>query len=131
MEERFLYCPRCGNLAFLAIASGIIPHCCGAQMLKLTPNTTDGSTEKHLPVVQVIGNKTLKVRIGSEPHPMSPEHNIRFVCLETDIGGVIRYLCPEQEPEVTIRYKGTPIAVYAYCNLHGLWRTDIKKIEYE
>lgn len=56
---------------------------------------------------------------------MTPEHNIRFVCLETNVGGILRYLKEDNPPEVEICFTGKPIAVYAYCNIHGLWRAEV------
>lgn len=108
-----------------AIASGVAPYCCGEEMTLLKPNTSDGNKEKHVPVVTYTSNHTLKVCIGSEPHPMTTLHNIRFVCLETSVGGVIRYLNDDDPPEVCFRFNGKPIAVYAYCNIHGLWKADV------
>ena len=108
-----------------AIASGVIPYCCGEEMTLLEPNTTDGNKEKHVPVVTYTSSHSIKINVGSEPHPMTPEHNIRFVCLETSVGGIIRYLDEDAPPEVCIRFNGKPIAVYAYCNLHGLWRAEV------
>lgn len=125
MEERFYYCDSCGNLMIAAIASGIIPHCCGSKMTLLTPNTSDGNREKHVPVITMTSSHAMKVTIGSEPHPMTPGHSIRFVCLVTDRGGIIHYLNDGAPPEVTICFNGKPKAVYAYCNIHGLWRFDI------
>lgn len=125
MEQRFFFCDTCGNLLFAAVASGAVPDCCGHEMTPLEPNTTDGSHEKHVPVVTFTSRHSLKVNIGSLPHPMTHDHNIQFVCLETTCGGVIRFLKPETPPEVCIRFNGKPIAVYAYCNLHGLWRADV------
>lgn len=131
MEERFYFCDSCGNFMIAAIASGVIPHCCGDEMTLLKANTTDGAKEKHVPVVEYTSDHSIKVKIGSEPHPMTPAHSIRFICLETTVGGVIRYLNEDQAPEVCIRFNGKPIAVYAYCNLHGLWRVDVPEREVE
>lgn len=125
MEERFYYCESCGNLAFLALASGVTPYCCGIEMKKLVANTTDANSEKHVPVVEYIDKNTIKVKVGSLAHPMTETHGIRFVCLETDKGGVIRYLSNDEPPETCFRFLGKPIAVYAFCNLHGLWRAEV------
>lgn len=107
-----------------AIASGVIPYCCGDEMEKLKPNTTDGKEEKHVPVLCMTSDHKMKIKIGAEPHPMTAEHNIRFVCLETDSEFVVRYLQEDDPPEVCICFTGKPKAVYAYCNIHGLWRTE-------
>lgn len=125
MEERFYFCNSCGNLLIAAIASGVIPYCCGEEMEMLTANTSDGNLEKHLPVVTFKSEHALNVNVGSEPHPMTPQHNIRFICLETSTEVIVRYLQDNDPPEACIRFSGKPIAVYAYCNIHGLWRVDV------
>lgn len=125
MEERFYYCGSCGNLFFTAIASGITPFCCGEEMQLLKANTQEGYSEKHLPVVQYDDGGCLHIQVGSQLHPMSHEHGIRFICVETNLGVIIRYLAEDEKPDVTIRCNGTPRRVYAYCNIHGLWRKDL------
>lgn len=127
MEERFYFCEACGNLLFAAIASGVTPQCCGEEMTVLQANTHEEKGEKHLPVVECIDANTIRVKIGSELHPMTKEHGIRFVCVETDLGITIRYLQPDETPEIVIKCNGKPKTIYAYCNQHGLWRKDITK----
>ena len=57
---------------------------------------------------------------------MVSEHFIEWVYLETDKGGQIQYLNPESAPTVTFALgEEKPAAVYAYCNLHGLWKTEL------
>ena len=129
MEEKFFYCDTCGNLLIAAIASGTIPDCCGHEMVQLEVNTTDGSHEKHLPVVTYTSHHSLKVSVGAAPHPMTHDHHICFVCLETASGFAVRFLTEEAPPEVCFRFNCRPIAVYAYCNLHGLWRVDVPQHE--
>lgn len=124
METKFYVCPICGNVIVKCVDSGVTPVCCGRTMQLLTPNTTDGVQEKHLPEITRVDECTLKVQVGSQPHPMTPEHHIRFIYLETKCGGQIKWLDPAQ-PAVTCfcTCKEPPTAVYAYCNLHGLWKT--------
>lgn len=124
MEERFYFCNTCGNLMIAALASGVMPYCCGEKMTLLKANTSEGNGEKHLPVVTFNSGHSMTVRIGTLPHPMTAQHNIRFVCVETTQGCIVRYLKEDDLPEVCIRFNGKPIAVYAYCNVHGLWRVD-------
>lgn len=126
MEERFYLCSTCGNVLFTAIASGITPHCCGKEMTLLNPNKDEGMGEKHIPVVECVDCCTIRVKIGSMPHPMTQEHNIRFICVKTNLGYIIRYLNCDESPDVTIRCNGTPQTVYAYCNKHGLWCKDLE-----
>lgn len=125
MEERFYFCESCGNLLITALSSGIIPYCCNERMTLLEPNTSDGNGEKHLPVVRLLSDHTMRVTVGEQPHPMTATHNIRFICVITSTGGVVRYLNEGDAPEACIRYDGKPKSVYAYCNQHGLWRVDL------
>ena len=100
--------------------------CNGAPMKVLTANTTDAAQEKHVPVVEVEGNK-ISVKVGSVAHPMTEAHLIEWIYLQTKFGGQHRYLNFKDTPEATfyIAEGDTPLAVYEYCNLHGLWMTKI------
>ncbi len=124
-ESRFYLCEHCGNLVGMIHDAGVPLVCCGQKMTKLEPGTVDASLEKHIPVVKVEGD-TVEVVVGSVAHPMTEEHSITWVYLQTDRGGQRKSLLPGQEPIVTFALKDEkPVAVYAYCNLHGLWRSDI------
>lgn len=124
MTTKFFLCTTCGNVVVKFVDSGVVPVCCGQQMQELIPSTDDFAMEKHLPVVECEKNGTIKVRVGSKPHPMTPEHHISFIYLETEDGGQIKYLMPDDEPEAVFHNCcGKPVAVYEYCNIHGLWKT--------
>ena len=101
--------------------------CGGKPMKSLIANTTDAAQEKHVPVVEVEGNK-ITIKVGSVPHPMTPEHLIAWIYLQTKNGGHYRHLTPNDKPEAVfiLTEDDTPIAAYEYCNLHGLWKSDIK-----
>jgi superoxide reductase len=100
--------------------------CCGEKMSELVPNTVDASREKHLPVVTAAENGT-SVQIGSVPHPMETAHGIAFIYVETECGGQRKILKAGEEPTAAFQFvNDKPIAVYAYCNLHGLWKTEIE-----
>ena len=123
----FYKCKKCGNfVTFLLPKTAVTPKCCGDDMEKILPNTTDGATEKHVPVVRKDGN-TYTVCIGDVEHPMMEEHYIQFIILETETGFYKKDLKPGEKPEaVFILGEGEkPIAAYEYCNLHGLWKKDI------
>ncbi len=125
MKTKFYVCPVCGNVITKIIDSSVVPECCGQPMQELVPNTVDAAAEKHLPVVTRVDDCTLKVQVGSVPHPMTPEHHICFVYLETTHGGQLHYLDSTCGPDVEFcGCKDKPVAVYAYCNLHGLWKTE-------
>ena len=121
----FFICKQCGNIAKLTVNNGGLLVCCGEKMNELVPNTVDASVEKHKPVVTVSGDK-INVEVGSILHPMQDEHHITFVYIETEHGNQCRCLNIGEEPKVTFNLSNDkPIAVYAYCNLHGLWKTNI------
>ncbi len=123
---KFYICEHCGNLIGMIHDAGVPMMCCGQKMTKLEPGTVEASREKHIPVVTLSKN-TVKVKIGSEAHPMTEEHSIRWVYLQTDQGGQRKCLEAGKAPEVTFALTDEkPIAVYAYCNLHGLWKADIE-----
>ena len=126
METKFFFCRRCGNVIVKLVDSGVVPVCCGEEMIELIPNTTDGMVEKHLPVIERVDDCTVRVKVGSEPHPMHKEHYISFVYVETERGGQLRYLDLDKMPEAEIcTCKDKITAVYCYCNLHGLWRASV------
>lgn len=124
-EIRFYVCEHCGNIVGLIHNAGVPMMCCGQKMTELSPNTVEASVEKHLPVVTVENDKVY-VKIGETEHPMIEEHHIVWVYLQTDRGGQRKCLKVGAKPEVTFALADEkPVSVYAYCNLHGLWRTDI------
>ena len=126
MATKFYLCTVCGNVISKFIDSGVDVECCGQQMQELTPFTNDFAKEKHLPVVVCEKDGTIRVQVGSVLHPMTPEHHISFIYLETEHGGQVKYLKPGEAPEAVFKdCKDKPVAVYEYCNIHGLWKTDL------
>lgn len=124
-ENRFYLCEHCGNLVGMIHDAGVPLMCCGQKMTKLEPGMVEGSSEKHLPVVK-IENNVVTVDVGSVAHPMQEEHSILWVYLETDRGGQRKCLKIGDAPVVTFALSDEkPVAAYAYCNLHGLWKTEI------
>lgn len=128
MEVRLFKCEKCGNIVLKLVDGHTTPHCCGQPMKEIHPAVIEGKEEHHLPVVHRCEDGHIKVCIGKESHPMTPEHRIEFVILQTPKGCLIRHLEPGQEP--ILKFPPTscgPITVYAYCNLHGLWKTEFGK----
>lgn len=123
MELKFYYCEDCDNMVILLKNSGVPVVCCGQKMKELVPGTTDASAEKHVPVYEIEDNK-VSVKVGSAIHPMEEEHFIELIALQGSESCQYTALQPEQEPEAmfTIKEGETVEAVYAYCNLHGLWK---------
>ncbi|MCL2486347.1 MAG: desulfoferrodoxin [Oscillospiraceae bacterium] len=132
-NQKFFICKHCGNLVGLIDNKGVPVVCCGEKMTELVPNTAEASAEKHLPVVAVSSTcecgcecTCLSVQVGSAAHPMEEGHHIGFVYVETEGGGQRKNLNPGEEPKLGFCLANDrPVAVYAYCNLHGLWKTEI------
>ena len=124
-ETKFYICEHCGNIIEKHFDSGVSVVCCGEKMKQLAAGVKEASHEKHIPVVERDG-KIVRVTVGSVLHPMSEEHHIAWVYLKTDKGSEVKYLDPADKPvaEFTLGDE-KPIEVYAYCNLHGLWRADV------
>ena len=123
MEQKFYVCSHCGNIIAKVKDVGVPVMCCGQKMTEIIPGTTEASHEKHIPVYQVEGN-IVTVRVGAVDHPMAPEHFIEWVSLQTKQGNQRKLLSAGQEPVVRFALcEGDEVeAVYAYCNLHGLWK---------
>ncbi len=124
-DLKFFICKHCGNLIEMISPSGVSVVCCGEPMTELKPNTVEASVEKHLPVVKVEGD-TVRAEIGSAPHPMTEQHYIQWISLLTDAGTQRKWLKPGDEPKAEFALSGEKaVAVYGYCNLHGLWKTEL------
>ena len=123
---KFYRCEHCGNIIIKLHDSGVPVVCCGQPMKELVPGATDGAYEKHVPAVTVNGN-SVKVQIGEVEHPMVEAHFIQFIVLETANGYQIKNLKAGDAPvaEFTVAADDKAVAVYEYCNLHGLWVKEI------
>ena len=125
MNTKFYICPHCGNIVEMVHDAGVKPFCCGQKMNELIPNTVDASGEKHIPAVKV-GEGVVEVNVGSVDHPMVDVHWIEWVQLVTNKGSYRKWLNPGEAPNVKfLLSEEKPVAVYAYCNLHGLWKTEL------
>ena len=98
MKQKFLICKHCGNIVAMVRDRGVPVYCCGEEMQELIPGTTEASGEKHIPVYEVEGN-TVHVTVGSVEHPMTEEHYIEWVCLETEHGIQYAHLDPDDKPK--------------------------------
>jgi len=126
-KHRFFKCNHCGNVAGLIKNKGVPMMCCGEKMIELLPNTTEASVEKHLPTVE-FDKGVLTVKVGSIFHPMDDAHNINFIYVESKHGGQRKCLGVGTQPVAKFSFiEDTPIAIFAYCNLHGLWLTELKE----
>lgn len=123
MEQKYFICKHCGNI-YAAVKQTKVPvMCCGAKMEEIIPGTVEASVEKHVPVYTVEGN-LVKVEVGSVEHPMQDVHYIEWISIQTKQGNQRKALKPGEAPIAYFALcEGDEVeAVYAYCNLHGLWK---------
>ena len=122
----FYRCAHCGKIVSVVVNGGGTLTCCGDEMQLLKANTTDAAKEKHVPAVTVEGNKVV-VNVGSVDHPMTPEHYIQFIMIETNLGKQYKGLTPEDKPhaEFVLQEGEKLVAANEYCNLHGLWKAEV------
>lgn len=113
-------CGVCGNMVEVVAVGGGTLVCCGQQMTHQVENTSDGATEKHVPVVVVEG-QNVKVTVGSVVHPMLENHYIQWIEVVTASKVLRKYLAPGAEPVATFIVDEPVLQVREYCNLHGLW----------
>lgn len=123
MEQKFYICAHCGKIIAVVKDSKVPVMCCGQKMDEIIPGSVDAATEKHVPVYTV-ENNIVTVKVGDVEHPMLPEHSIEWVSLQTKQGNQRKALKPGDKPQICFALcEGDEVeAVYAYCNLHGLWK---------
>ncbi len=123
-DVKFYRCNHCGLMVAVVKEGTCTPMCCGEKMELLEAGSTDAAVEKHVPEVKVEGDDVF-VRVGSVEHPMLDAHYIEWIAYAdgTKIG--IKYLNPGDAPEATFLKTAEHATVYAYCNLHGLWKAEI------
>jgi len=116
-------CSICGNITEVVHAGGGDMVCCGQPMILQVENTVDAAVEKHVPVVEMAGDKVL-VKIGAIEHPMTAEHYIEWVEVITKARVYRKTFTPGEKPFAEFNAGEEVIEVRAYCNLHGLWRNN-------
>lgn len=117
-------CEVCGNIIEVLEEGAGTLVCCGQNMTLLEEKTEDQGQEKHVPIIEINGNKA-KVKVGSISHPMEEAHYIQFIQLLIDENIYTKYLKPGQFPEAEfeIPESYTQISAREYCNVHGLWKS--------
>ena len=121
-KSKFYICSHCKNIATLVENGGGKLVCCGEKMRELVAGEVEASREKHIPVVSV-ENGVVRAFVGEAEHPMTAEHLIEWVALETEQGYQVQYLKANDAPVCVFKLADgdKAVGVYAYCNLHGLW----------
>lgn len=122
---KFYRCNTCGNLFLTMIDPNVTPTCCGSSMEVLKANKINEGAEKHAPIIEING-KDVHVKVGIQPHPMTPEHGIEWIAL-TDGGRVeIQKLDLTADPIAifsNMKHEGK-LRAYSFCNIHGLWSSE-------
>ena len=117
-------CKNCGAMVGVyndCHCGGCGISCCNMPMQNVTPNTSDGAVEKHMPEIKVLGNN-IEVTVN---HVMENEHNIVWIALEADNNQYKQFLKAGEPAKVVFPYiKGSK--VYAFCNKHGLWMKEVE-----
>ena len=129
-RDVFYRCAKCGSMVMKFGTQGELPSCCGEAMGTIEPFTEDNpgaaSSEKHLPVMK--RGRIITVSVGDEDnrHPMDPDHYIDWIYISTEMGAQLVKLRPGIEPYAQFALNGDiPLNMYAYCNKHGLWATEV------
>lgn len=126
-KTSFYVCSNCGNIVmFLEEGCGDV-MCCHSPLEPVEPNTVDASQEKHIPVAELNGDE-VTVKVGSLEHPMVEEHYIKWIFVISEDRIQKARLSPGQEPKARFSILGNgDLDIYEYCNIHGLWKTTVKR----
>jgi superoxide reductase len=122
-QKQIYRCNVCGNIVEVLHTGQGELVCCGQPMELLEAKTADEGKEKHVPVIET-GDKGVKVKVGSVPHPMEEKHYIEWVEVITDGDGCRQFLRPGDKPEAAFDIKSKKVAAREYCNIHGLWKSS-------
>ncbi|NQS97978.1 MAG: desulfoferrodoxin [candidate division Zixibacteria bacterium] len=117
-------CEICGNIVEVIHEGAGKLVCCGKPMNLLEENITDAAEEKHIPLVEKVGDGLFKVTVGSVPHPMVDEHFIQWVQIIAGKKACRAFLNPGDAPEAIFKVETDEVSAREYCNLHGLWKGE-------
>lgn len=125
-EQKFYKCEICGNFVGLLNDGNSTMTCCGQEMTEVIANSVENaSLEKHIPKVEK-RERLVAVQVGEILHPATVEHHIEFIYLQTSNGGMRKCIDVGSDPKAMfMTLEGEPLEVYAYCNIHGLWKTNV------
>lgn len=116
-------CEVCGNIVEMVHEGAGELVCCGQPMKLQEEKTNDEGGEKHVPIIEKT-ETGVKVKIGSIPHPMEEKHYIEWIEIIADKKIHRKFLQPNDAPEAEFCVDGQNIQARAYCNVHGLWKSQ-------
>jgi superoxide reductase len=122
MKAQVYKCEVCGNIVTVLHAGDGTLVCCDQPMTLLAENSVDASQEKHVPVVEKIAGGVI-VHVGSVEHPMTPEHHIEWIEVQTYDKVYRKSLVPGEKPVATFLLTEEVVYARAFCNLHLLWKS--------
>jgi superoxide reductase len=119
------YCEKCGRICYTYPVDSPL-DCCKEPMILLEPKKKEEGNEKHLPVVEKLGGNKISVKVGSVEHPMLEKHFIQWIFIENGDRYQIKTFNPGEKPYAEFDVDlNQPVKVYEYCNIHGLWMTEL------
>ena len=119
-KSRFYVCPVCGNV-IQAIGEAVM-ICCGITLPPLEAEIPDSEHTINIEIVEDEYYVTVD-------HPMTKTHYISFLAAVSDQSVQLTKLYPEGGAET--RFKINRVErIYAYCNRHGLFMLDLRKMRH-
>jgi len=115
-------CEICGNIVEVLHVGGGKLVCCGQEMILLPEQTEEQGKEKHVPVIEKIGEDTF-VKVGAVPHPMLPEHYIEWADVIRPDRVIRAFFKPGEEAKMKVCHAENILKVREHCTVHGLWAT--------
>ena len=121
-KHQIYNCDTCGNIVEVLHGGDGDLVCCGEEMKLFDEKTADEGKEKHVPVIEPSGD-AVKVKVGSNPHPMEEKHYIEWVEITDGDTVCKQFLKPGDDPEAVFKSAGSGVTAREYCNVHGLWKS--------
>lgn len=124
-QKQIYKCSICGNIVEVLHDGQEQLVCCGQPMELLIEKKEDMGKEKHVPVIEKIG-EGIKIKIGSVPHPMEEGHYIEWIEVVSENNSCRKFLKPGGSPEAEFKIGNGANIIFAreYCNVHGLWSSN-------
>ena len=115
-------CKVCGNIVNVLHRGMGELVCCGVPMELQVEKTGEEGNEKHKPIIEKTDSGTV-IKVGSVDHPMEGAHHIEWI--EAVVGDKVlrKNLKGGEKPEMKLCDVEITSA-RAYCNMHGLWKSD-------
>lgn len=121
-KKQIYKCDSCDNIIEVLQGGDGDLICCGQEMKLFEEHSTDEGKEKHVPVIESEGDG-VKVKVGSNPHPMEEKHYIQWIEITDGDTSCRHYLKPGEAPEAVFAGVSQNATAREYCTVHGLWKS--------